>query len=257
MTRPSFSAKKEKMVLDSLGGNFSLLSRLEGNFDRHAKYTSKKIKIQGVTSNLPLLKIGIQGFTLLELLVALTVFTIMAMMAYGGFNTIITAYLQTKQHATQLAHLQTTLSWLKRDLEQFVNRPIRDQYGDKQGALYGTNTQVELTRTGWRNLTQQSRSSLQRVAYHLDDKTLVRSYWWALDRAQDASPIQMNLLNNVTHLQFRYLDTNLQWLEQWSFFEQTRLEKNNQEQHVIKAIEVTLTVSGWGELIRLFSINGK
>jgi general secretion pathway protein J len=198
----------------------------------------------------------IQGFTLIELLVALTIFSIMAMMAYGGLNTIISARLQIEQQASQLTHLQRTLSWLKHDFEQFVNRPIRDQYGDKQLSLQGTNTQVEFTRAGWRNPAQQPRSSLQRVAYHLENKTLVRSYWWVLDRAQDAHPIQMNLLIDVTDLQFRYLDKNLQWTEQWPSFDRSLSEKTNQALPIIKAIEVTLTVSGWGQLIRLFRING-
>jgi general secretion pathway protein J len=196
-----------------------------------------------------------QGFTLLELLVALAIFAVIAVMAYSGLDTVLTARSQTEQHATQLAHLQKAITWLGRDIEQYIERPIRDQYGDNQLSLQGTNSQIELTRAGWRNPAQQQRSSLQRVAYHLENQTLSRSYWWVLDRAQDTHPIQINLLNNVVNLQLRYLDKSLRWHEQWppSDFSTTN---TNTLPIIPKAIEVTLTVNEWGRITRLFRVTG-
>ena len=81
---------------------------------------------------------NLQGFTLLELLVALSIFSIIAVMAYSGLNTVLLARIQTDQHAIQLARLQMTFTWLKRDIEQYIGRSIRDQYGDRQAALIGT-----------------------------------------------------------------------------------------------------------------------
>ena len=196
-----------------------------------------------------------QGFTLVELLVALAIFAVISVMAYSGLDTIIKARLQTDQHATQLARLQIAFTWLKRDIEQYINRPIRDQYGDKQLTLQGTRSNVALTRAGWHNPAQQPRSSLQRVAYLIEDKVLIRSYWWVLDRAQDTHPIKMNLLNEVNELQIRYWDENLQWYEQWppsNFLEASE----NHHPSKLKAIEITLTITGWGNLIRLFQVPG-
>ncbi|MEK8018143.1 MAG: type II secretion system minor pseudopilin GspJ [Candidatus Parabeggiatoa sp.] len=196
------------------------------------------------------------GFTLLELLVALAIFAVIAVMAYSGLDTVLTARQQTDQHATQLARLQMAFIWLGRDIEQHINRPIRDQYGDRQAILQGTISQMELTRAGWRNPAQQQRSSLQRVAYHLEDKTLWRSYWRVLDRAQDAQPIRMGLLKEVNEIQLRYLDEHLRWHEQWpplNFSNGASNEQANSNQ-TLKAIEVTLTVAKWGRLTRLFRI---
>jgi len=196
------------------------------------------------------------GFTLLELLVALAIFAVIAVMAYSGLDTVLTARQQTDQHATQLARLQMAFIWLGRDIEQHINRPIRDQYGDRQATLQGTISQMELTRAGWRNPAQQQRSSLQRVAYHLEEKTLWRSYWRVLDRAQDAVPIRMGLLKEVNEIQLRYLDEHLRWHEQWpplNFSNGAPNEQANSNQ-TLKAIEVTLTVEKWGRLTRLFRI---
>ncbi|MCK5522968.1 MAG: type II secretion system minor pseudopilin GspJ [Thiomargarita sp.] len=197
---------------------------------------------------------ALQAFTLLELLVAMTIFAFIAVMAYAGLNTILTARLQTDQHATELAHLLMTFTWLGRDIEQLIERPIRDQYGDKQPILQGTISTLELTRAGWRNPLQQKRSSLQRVAYFIENNTLWRTYWWVLDRAQDTHPIKMDLLNDVNTLKLRYLDENFKWYEQWPPLDfTTPLDKNNVKPILqLKAIEVTLTVDGWGDIIRLF-----
>jgi general secretion pathway protein J len=200
-----------------------------------------------------------QGFTLLELLVALAIFAVMSVMAYSGLDIIIKARLQTDQHATKLAHLQIAFSFIKRDIEQYINRPIRDQYGDKQLTLQGTRSNIALTRAGWHNPMPQShraRSSLQRVAYLIEDKVLIRSYWWVLDRAQDTRPRKMNLLNEVNELQIRYWDKNLQWHEQWPPSNFLDTFKNNPPSK-LKAIEITLTITGWGSLIRLFQVPGR
>ena len=209
------------------------------------------------SKRVPLLPNRLLGFTLVELLVALAIFAVIAVMAYGGLSTVLQVHSHLEQQGTQLAHLQIAFTWLERDLEQIVDRPIRDEYGEKQPAIQGNLQQLELTRTGWRNPAQQSRSTLQRVAYHLEDKNLWRSYWQILDRAQDSRPLQVDLLSNVTEFQLRYLDNNLQWHEQWPLLETLETsptEVKNQIQPTLKAIEVTVNVRGWGQLIRLFRV---
>ena len=195
-----------------------------------------------------------QGFTLLELLVALAIFALIAIMAYSGLGVVLTTHQQTNQHASQLAHLQKTLLWLERDIEQHVARPIRNQYGDRQVALQGTVASLELTRAGWRNPTQQKRSSLQRVAYQLEDETLQRLYWSVLDRAQDTQIKKMDLLNGIKEIQLRYLDGGLHWHQQWPSANYNVPTEEPNNLMMLKAIEVTLTVVGWGQITRLFRV---
>ncbi len=183
------------------------------------------------------------GFTLLELLVALAVFAVIAVMAYSGLNTVLNAHFQIEQQAAQLASLQRVFSKLSYDIEQYIQRPIRNQYGDEESSINGTIEQIEFTRSGWRNPAQQNRSFLQRVAYHLQDTRLVRSYWFVLDRAQDSKPILMNLADNINGMQWYYLDDKLIWHEKWP---------NNSTQ--LKAIKIVLKIEGWGKIERLFQI---
>lgn len=198
----------------------------------------------------------VQAFTLLELLVAMTIFAVVAVMAYAGLNTILTAREQTDQQAAALARLLMAFTWLGRDIEQLIGRSIRDQYGDKQPILQGTISTLELTRAGWHNPAHQKRSELQRVTYYIEENTLWRSYWRVLDRAQDSHPIKMDLLIDVNTFQLRYLDENLQWHEQWGTDDFLNTSPNNNIEPILKlkAIEVILIVNGWGRITRLFRV---
>ena len=129
---------------------------------------------------------GLQtGFTLVELLVALLVFGIMSVLAYGGLRSVLDAAASAGAHADRLAGLQRTFTMVGRDVEQLTARDIRDEYGDRQPALRvgGSELLMELTRAGWRNPAGQARPTLQRVAYRLDERTLYRLQWGVLDRA--------------------------------------------------------------------------
>ena len=209
------------------------------------------------SKRVPILLNVLLGFTLIELLVALAIFALIITMAYGGLNTVLQVHSHLEQQGTQLAQLQIAFTWLERDIEQMIDRSIRDDYGDKQPAIRGTLQQLELTRVGWRNPAQQPRSTLQRVAYHLENKILWRSYWQMLDRAQDSRPLKVDLLSYITELKLRYLDSRWQWHEQWPpsvVLEAPSVEINNQIQPTLKAIEVTFTVVKWGQLTRLFRV---
>ena len=156
-----------------------------------------------------------QGFTLLELLAALAVFAVVTILAYSGLHIILTAHTRIEQEAVQLARLQIAWMRIERDIGQYVERNIRDAYGEERLSIYGTSSQLEFTRMGWRNPSQRQRSTLQRVAYHVEDHILWRSYWQVLDRAQDSQPEQVESFSPVKTLYIRFLDSTLQWHEEW------------------------------------------
>lgn len=195
------------------------------------------------------------GFTLLELLVALGIFALLAAMAYSGLNSVMTARKITDQHAQRLHQLQMAFLWLGRDIEQGIDRPIRDEYAEVQPALLGVETgryQLELTRTGWRNPAGRARSNLQRVAYGLRDGNLVRAYWVVLDRAQDSQPLENVLLEGVDKLELRFLDANNAWHDAWP----NALSGGAASTALPKAVEVTLETAAEGRITRRFRMPG-
>ncbi len=204
-----------------------------------------------------------RGFTLLELLVAVGVFAVMSVMAYGGLKTVLDARQQTDAQAKRLAAVQLTFMRLERDIEQMTPRRIRDEFGDEKAPLLAQpdSGSVEFTHAGWSNPTNAPRSHLQRVAYALKDKQLLRAYWLVLDRAQDSQPIQTVLLDKVSNMEWRFMDSAGNWQTQWPPVTTTTTTTTPAPVASLSqlplAVEVTLELDDFGRLTRLFSVAGE
>jgi len=204
-------------------------------------------------------KSATSGFTLLELVIAMAIFSIMSIIAYSGLNNVLTARERTNEQAEQLVKLQLAFTYMARDISQTVNRGIRDEYGEKQAALVGRDLDgylIELTRTGWRNpipQQQRPRSSLQRVAYRIEEEKLIRATWPVLDRDQDGLVIEKEMLDNVSKLEFNFLDKtdNKKWHTSWP---QSQLGSQTPDTSPPRAVKVIMETKYFGSLERLFVI---
>lgn len=192
------------------------------------------------------------GFTLLELLVALAIFSLIAVMAYGGLETVLNQHARTEENAESLAVLQKTYLLMQRDIEQMVPRAIRDEFGDQQAPLIGTSL-FQFTRGGWNNPANHPRSTLQRVGYSLEDRQLIRYAWQVLDRAQDSAPTRQPLAEDIESMQVRYLDEAGKWLDQWPPV-QSDSNPVATPTDFPRAVEITLEHARFGELIWLFQL---
>jgi general secretion pathway protein J len=112
---------------------------------------------------------------------------------------------------------------------------------------------AELTRGGWSNTAGQQRSTLQRVSYALIDDVLKRSYTTALDTVQGTKPVVQDLLTGVKTIQFRYLDANQTWQNDWP--PPTVQPPDSWRARPI-AVEVTIEFKDWGRIRRLIEVAG-
>lgn len=207
-----------------------------------------------------------RGFTLLELLVALSIFALIGVAAYNGLYAVLNARADTDRQAQRLAEIQTALMLVGRDVEQTLARGIRNEYGDPQLPLQGgakDGPLFEFTRTGWRNPTRLPRSNMQRIAYRIDKDNLVRISWRVLDRAQDSLPQEAPILGGVTEAQVRFLDEKLEWHAEWPPANlATQLNPGSaptnqgQQPQLPRAVELVLELKDFGRITRLFALPG-
>ena len=195
------------------------------------------------------------GFTLLELLVALAIFSLLAVMSYNGLKTVLNQQAVTEEQADALARLQKLYLVMQRDIEQAVPRPVRDEYGDELPALAGAEA-LQLTRGGWSNPAGRLRSSLQRVGYAYEDEQLVRYSWNVLDRAQDSEPLRQALADEIEEMTIRYLGANNEWEEQWPNPLAAGNPQQTGAQDLPRAVEITLEHERFGPLVWVFRLPG-
>ncbi len=192
------------------------------------------------------------GFTLLELLVALAIFGLLAIMSYSGLRSVLEQQSVTTVEADRLGRLQKLYLIMERDLEQAVSRSVRDEYGEELPPLAGAES-LQLTRGGWSNPLNYPRSTLQRVGYAFEDDQLVRYSWVVLDRAQDSAPVRQPVSEEITAMEFRYLDERNEWQQQWPD-PQAGLAGGGVPSPLPRAVEVILEHAHYGQLVWLFRL---
>ncbi|MFZ5493385.1 MAG: type II secretion system minor pseudopilin GspJ [Pseudomonadota bacterium] len=139
-----------------------------------------------------------RGFTLLELVVALAVFAVLATLAYGSLARLLQARDTLAARAEALGRLQRVQAQLARDCGALVARPARDELGDPEPALRrAPDGSLELTQGAFSNPLDQPRAQLQRVRWQVRGGVLYRDAWPVLDRVPGTRPQAQRLLDGV------------------------------------------------------------
>ena len=207
------------------------------------------------------------GFTLVEVLIALAITAFVATIAYNSLSTAITGMEVTRENSQRAYAVSRAWMIISRDLRQFVNRPVRDEFGEPEPALQGgpaARFALSLTRSGWHNPNAHLRSNLQRVNYRVEDEALWRDSYAVLDRAADTEPTSVKLLEGVEYLDLAFLASlaavqagregssleTRDWPDSW-------VVDTSQPGSVLAppvALQVTLQLSDWGEMSRLYEL---
>jgi len=160
------------------------------------------------------------GYTLIELMIALFIFTIVSAMVLSALLNVYKSYESLKRHSTQILKLQLALTIIENDIEQMVNRSILDSNGVKINGLYVNrdlvSPRIEFTRMGYANpLLNEKRSTMQRIGYRFDNGDLIRENWKVLDRVNVVEKQTRKLLNNIESVEWKYFDRNKKHYTLW------------------------------------------
>ena len=194
-----------------------------------------------------------RGFTLLEVLIAIAIFAVLAMATYRMLDSVLKTDTAQREQERRLRELTRAMGAFERDVLQVRARPVRDQLGDLLPSLRGQSgrdTQLEFTRSGWRNPLGQPRATLQRVRWQLQGERWQRLYWPVLDQAQDSQPRVQQALDGVKRFELRFLDLEGRWLQDWPPANASSADEALTQ--LPRAVELILEHRYYGELRRLW-----
>lgn len=196
----------------------------------------------------------IKGFTLLEVLIAITITALIGLGTWNLMGGAIRAQETSQTHATQLMLLQKTMHLLERDISQILARSVRNEYGEITPALTNRNALniVEFTTGGRRNPLEKPVSELQRVYYELNEGTITRVVKASLDDAYADEPLKQALIGGVTEMKVSFLTEQGTWTSSWP---PEQVDEQLDVNTVLpRAVKITFDQERYGEISRLLDL---
>jgi general secretion pathway protein J len=153
-----------------------------------------------------------RGFTLVEMLVALLIFGMIAAAGVGLLRFSVDAQAATRTRLEAMASERRVEALIASDTAQAVPRMTRNPAGDPVQAFDGGPGGFTLVRGGLDPLEDTTRPSLQKVAYAVEAGRLTRQSWPMLDGAAPDPPA--TLVDRVASVTLRYRSKD-GWRDVW------------------------------------------
>ena len=172
------------------------------------------------------------GFTLIELMSALLILSLLAVMSFRGLGAVLDARDQVGQETEKWKRVAAFYSRFQRDVQLSAPRNVLAAAG-----------RLEFTRFA----TAEGIDAPRRVAYRLNENHEIElSLWPGLDVAPNATPARYAVLPAVAQLELRYLDSDLAWVDAWP--------SSQRDPPLPRAVRLRMVLASGEDLVRVFSL---
>ena len=162
-----------------------------------------------------------KAFTLIELMVTIAIFALIASMSYYSLSASFNNGVAQERHSEELFQLQKTLNFLERDITQTSSQ------------------QIDLDQSGLQIVTLQN-DQLLTIKYSVNSNQLFRK-----DITNPSEQRVLGLLDQISSANIKILDQQSRWQSEW----------NRGSMGPAKAIEIQLSHPYWGNLIKLVMLD--
>tara|TARA_B110000238_G_scaffold32453_1_gene33226 strand:+ start:237 stop:743 length:507 start_codon:yes stop_codon:yes gene_type:complete len=162
-----------------------------------------------------------KAFTLIELMVTIAIFALIASMSYYSLSASFNNGVAQESHSEELFQLQKTLNFLERDITQTSSQ------------------QIDLDQSGLQIVTLQN-DQLLTIKYSVNSNQLFRK-----DITNPSEQRVLGLLDQISSANIKILDQQSRWQSEW----------NRGSMGPAKAIEIQLSHPYWGNLIKLVMLD--
>lgn len=161
------------------------------------------------------------GFTLLEMLVAIAILAILALMGQQIIDGISRAKIVSQEHEAKIKNLLQALNFMNNDFTQIIPRPIRNGNGQREPALLSgpnilnsNNHGIRFIRGGSINPQMQlPKSHLTKIGYRIHKGYLERLSWPTIDTPAHVKPMIYPLIE-AEALTIQLYD-GTKWIDHW------------------------------------------
>ena len=205
-----------------------------------------------------------KGFTLIEVLLAMSITAIAAIMAYQSMDSAARLSEVSQKESDALQRLSTAMFFISKDFRHIAQRKVRNPNGDGFDASFSYNEfsvpNLMFTRSGKLNpqIDRFQRSHLERVAYHLDDEKLIRYSWPMVDH-YDEEPQEVVLFEGVKQFKLELTnfepDPNNLTAVRVKKYQQWPAEAFSEDKAALpQMLELLLETERWGVIRRKFEV---
>lgn len=162
-----------------------------------------------------------KGFTLIEVIIALSIFAVLSVMGYKGLNSLIQTKERVDVEDNKWQQLILFFDRFELDVKQSVNRPIRGRDGSLEPAWLGRpsytgdyDAQLVFSRFGDPDQAGFLMDT-RRIAYRLNNEAIELLIWPSLDAAPNAKPEVFKVLPHVAQITLNYLTQDGRLVNAW------------------------------------------
>jgi len=195
----------------------------------------------------PPARLRIPGFTLIEVMTAMLILSILALMSYRGLTAVLDARAHVTEETQKWRRAAAFFARFERDVQMAAPRPVRIASGEAAAWIgrmdLSPNPRLEFSRFG----SIEGVDSARRIAYQINEKQEIELWLWAgLDIAPAAVPARYVVLAGVTAFDLQYLNADSVWVNVWPT---SRLDAP-----IPKAVRLHIVLASKEELVRVFAL---
>jgi len=186
-----------------------------------------------------------RGLTLIEVMSALLVLSLLALMSYRGLGAVLDAREHVKHETDKWRQVAAFFARFERDVELAAPRPVRTNDGIAPAWLGAPAAAAEASLEFSRFASTEGVDTARRIGYRLNDRNEIELWLWpGLDIAPDALPARYAVLAGVKTFELQYLDPSLAWVDIWP--------TSPTDLPIPRAVRLRVVLASDEEIVRIF-----
>lgn len=153
-----------------------------------------------------------RGFTLVEMLVALVIFSLLSAAGLAVLRASVTTEEGVVARLDGQSGQDRLIALFRDDIGQAIARPLTGIGDTRQPSFRGGPTRLTLVKNGWANPGEQARASIQRVEWTMQGDDATRIAHLFLDGSDPGQPATLVKARSV---RFRYRQPDGEWSDRF------------------------------------------